>query len=656
MFIPFIFTLTPEDDLRYLWIFYKYLGFAKKFNWPMISQAKYYEDPDKYENMGRSEVSKFTDILEYERPTEHDISLIQKYVIPDCLFDELLNKLGSQSDSWIFILKNRYEPLEKCLRDIFNEIVSKNQNEKIEGILTFASFPSLLQVCNEQNIPVIHNEIGPLRNPSYRLTAYLDFKGLFGNSELEDRYNKFCSEIQTSKCPILSRKEILSLFLNYENMDMINSIDSEPEFEMGIATQYAMDFSVLNYSLNSNLELILMAKRYYNENELILRMHPGDTSFSNYKTVKNIDTSKSSMEFIIKSKRVAVISSNVAFEAMLWGRTAYTTGKCAYSFKAIKNLSDKQENVVDIDFVNFVVFAYLIPYELVTDEKYLRWRLTRPSEIEIYYYHLNYYLSCRGIDKDQLALPSDQRLYAFLESQGFDASGEILQNEGANKRLILILKEAEKITEQNFKAKYLITKIHQLMRVNQNLKVDISNLYERIDMALDKELELENTVKQRDEHINAMLAYVSELEGTVKQRDERINETLAYVSELEGTVKQRNERINETLAYASELEGTVKQRDERINETLAYVSELEGTVKQRDERINETLAYVSELEGTVKQRDERTNEILAYVSELESKIKQRDERIGALDKFLNEIQKTIAYKVFLKLKFTNKDH
>jgi len=380
---------------------------------------------------------------------------------------------------------------------------------------------------------------------------------------------------------------------------------------MGIATQYAVDFSILSYSLNNNLDLILTAKRNYTEDELILRMHPGDTSYSKYKTVKNIDTSDSSMKFVIKSKRIATVSSNVAFEAMLWGRTIYTTGKCAYSFKAQKNLSDKKENVVDIDFINFVVFAYLIPYELMTDEKYMRWRLTRPSEIEIYNYHLNYYLSLRGIDKKQLDLPSEQRLYAFLESQGFDAAGEVLQNEGNNIRLISILNEIKKINEQNSQVNYLFTKVYHLMRINQRFQQDIKNN--------------DNEIKKLNERIDAFLAYVSELEGKVRQRDERIGAFLTYVSELEGKVRQRDERIDAFLTYVSELEGKVKQRDERNDATLAYVSELEGKIRQRDERNDATLAYVSELEGKIKQRDDKLSKIqqtMTYKLLLRKKIKE----------------------------------
>ena len=37
-----------------------------------------------------------------------------------------------------------------------------------------------------------------------------------------------------------------------------------------------------------------------------------------------------------------------------------------------------------VRWLNWIVFGYLIPFELVFDPDYCRWRLTDPSETEIY--------------------------------------------------------------------------------------------------------------------------------------------------------------------------------------------------------------------------------------------------------------------------------
>jgi hypothetical protein len=508
MFIPFVFTLATHSELHSLWIFYKYLGLAKKFGWPIISQEKYFEDPVIYAKMGMAEASNSAtfEFYEYEKPTKHDIDLIQKYVIPDSLFDLLTEELGSHSDVIVYLLKNRYEPLEQCLRKMFQDIKSNAANgEIIEGILTFnTAIISLKYVAKELNIPIIYNEWGPLRPPCYRKTAYFDFKGTRIDNELEYRFDKFNLEIQKTFCPILNRKEILSLFLDYKYMNAINRLDSEPEFEIGVAMEAMYDYISLSKTYYSNFELILMVRRNYLEDEIIFRPRPGDLANPKY-YVKNIDDSESSMNFILKCKKVAVVNSNLAFEAMLLGKTVYTTAaNGVYNFKATKILSDKNENIADLEFINFVVFGYLIPYELLIDVKYLRWRLTNPSEIEIYNYHLDYYLSCRGVDKKLLGLPPEQRLYALLESQGFDADGKTLKNKKANKELIFILKRVENLSEKNIQVKYLFNKVYQNIQKNKELENGLKWHQEN-----DKSME--NALKGKDEYIEGLKEKNNEL-------------------------------------------------------------------------------------------------------------------------------------------------
>ena len=75
-----------------------------------------------------------------------------------------------------------------CLDAAFAEILSQPSAEGIEAILTWCNCPSLSAAAEEKGIPVVHLELGPLRWPQYRPTAYLDFSGVNGNTEVERRY------------------------------------------------------------------------------------------------------------------------------------------------------------------------------------------------------------------------------------------------------------------------------------------------------------------------------------------------------------------------------------------------------------------------------------------------------------------------------------
>ena len=52
---------------------------------------------------------------------------------------------------------------------------------------------------------------------------------------------------------------------------------------------------------------------------------------------------------------------------------------------------------LSISFINFTTFGYFVPWELLRDTEYIRWRLTQPSEIEIYEKHMEFYLQDRGV-------------------------------------------------------------------------------------------------------------------------------------------------------------------------------------------------------------------------------------------------------------------
>jgi hypothetical protein len=473
MFVPFIFTLDPANDNYYLWIFYKFLSMAKKHNAPIIAQEQYFSDPEVFRQGGLPETSaEVGELFEYDVPTSDDMYKIQQYPISKEIEEKLIKEYGSQTAAWFQLLKERSEYFEEYIGNIIDDIVEKN-SDTIEGIFTFCNIPSLSYIAEKRNIPVVHFEWGPLRGPVYRKTAYMNISG---KNELSKRYEKFINEIQESSVCLLSRKEILSMFLDCKFIENINLLDCKAEYEMGIACTYTIDMiSLANSSALNNLEHITIAKRYYNEKVLAVRLHPGDPARGNPST-NLVDNSPTAMHFINRCKRISVISSNVAFEAMLWGRTAYVLGNSPYAFKAQRDLSIIDDSVVELEFVNYVVFAYLIPYELMLDVDYLRWRLTNPTETEIYNYNLNYYLSCRGIDSNILDEKGIERLRKMLLVQGFDLSGKCIQNdENAIVCSSNINNESNSSIELNKKVQYIENKINILNIKHEELQSTYQN-------------------------------------------------------------------------------------------------------------------------------------------------------------------------------------
>lgn len=480
MFVPFVFTLDPANDNYYLWIFYKFLNMAKRYNWPIIAQEKYFTEQPTFIESGFAETNaEVAENFEYDVPTLDDMYKIQQYPILKYVEENLINEFGSQTAAWLYLVNKRSKSLEECICTILDDIIEENK-DNIEGIFTFCDIPSLTYIAEQRNIPVFQFEWGPFRGPVYRKTAYMNFGGRVNvKNDLENRYGQFIKEVEENPVRFLSRKEILSMFLDYKFINNINLLDCKPQYEMGIACTYTMDLIMFaNSSFLNNLELITMVKRYYNENVLAIRFHPGDPAKANPSN-HLVDNSATPMEFINHCKRIAVVSSNMAFEAMLWGRTAYVLGNSPYAFKSQRDLSIVDESIVDLEFVNYVTFAYLIPYELMLDVEYLRWRLTNPTELEIYNYNLNYYLSCRGIEPNILDENGTERLRKMLLVQGFDLSGKcVTNNDNTDLCVNTTDNEFSNSIELNRKIQYLENKVILLNMKYKEMEATYKNQVE----------------------------------------------------------------------------------------------------------------------------------------------------------------------------------
>ena len=74
--------------------------------------------------------------------------------------------------------------------------------------------------------------------------------------------------------------------------------------------------------------------------------------------------------------------------------------ECGIDAVFVHDLSDTALSAVDEEYVSFYAIGYLVPYEYMLDLSYLKWRLTEPSEEEIYLRHLEYYLGKYGLKSD----------------------------------------------------------------------------------------------------------------------------------------------------------------------------------------------------------------------------------------------------------------
>lgn len=386
MFIPFIFNLDITGDYDHLCVMYKYLTIIRQFNWPIIAHERYFKNLDTLALIGLDDkwLQFVSEKFEFGIISQSCIDETPKYIIPQNLEDEIIGHFPSRLDAWLSLLRHPNDNFEQFIEQTLDSIQA-DFDEPIEGLLCFYSTESLRRVAAKRGIPIIHNELGPLRPPIYGLnTGYFDFSCVYGPGEAEERYRLFQQETKTVSVPQFDRKELLQIFIADEYRDHIQYIDIDPPYELcNLLTAFQCGIS-LQYTHMTSLEMQNIARKRFSDYQIIYRGHPSHG-------IQSTDDSISSFHTCCKCKRVAGIMSNVLFEAMLVGRIACAYGPSPFYFMCNKGIDDPSEAVVPLEFLNFVIFGYLIPWDLVKDIDYLRFRLTMPSEVDIYMKHYNYY-------------------------------------------------------------------------------------------------------------------------------------------------------------------------------------------------------------------------------------------------------------------------
>lgn len=223
--------------------------------------------------------------------------------------------------------------------------------------------------------------MGPLRQPMYLHTAYFDFSGVNGNTESHSRYTHF-ERITTSKnLPTLNLEALRALFVD-ERFLKQSFEDRLEEYKVGVPLQVEDDSNILAFSNNfNNFEVIRLVKS--KTDSYLIRKHP--SGHCEYGEAQ--DKSQNSIEFIKKVEKVVTINSSVGFEALLYGKESQILGDSPFAFLLFKDLTAAER----LKRINFILFGYLIPFHLMYDANYYRWRLSNPTEEEIYLFHFHTY-------------------------------------------------------------------------------------------------------------------------------------------------------------------------------------------------------------------------------------------------------------------------
>ncbi|WP_371341464.1 GT99 family glycosyltransferase N-terminal domain-containing protein [Klebsiella quasipneumoniae] len=358
----------------YLWLFLKYLHCSNE-KILFITSPDYVEVINDETQHSRWEFDTASMAsLGYSLPDEQSLARHEYLYLDHALYETMLAQHHHDP------IKSFTTFLTESISELENELFSLLTKEIIQRVDAFVSIcncPSLEKVARALNKEVIHLEIGPLRAPMYRNTAYLDFTGVNGNTEARARYESCQTEIDITS----SMNDLHRYFL-----EAISLPSSSENQVAGIVLQVEDDSNIIAYSHNfTNISLISYVRQQHSLENILVRAHPGSL-FRLRDDIFSIDASANSLEFIQKCHSIYTINSSVGLEALLCEKKTNILGDCSYAFVAEEASGPNRVNAMA-----FYLFAYLVPFELIFNLEYLRFRLDHPAELDIVRKHLQFY-------------------------------------------------------------------------------------------------------------------------------------------------------------------------------------------------------------------------------------------------------------------------
>lgn len=425
MIVPFLFGIE-KNPIHYLWIFYKYMEFALENDYPIIAEEAYFEKPSIYEAKKEYPFlnieNNYNTVHEFKKPTDDDMKKLKKYIITKEEKQKIISEYKTDMEAYKSLLVKENKKIEKLITKKIEEIEKKDG--KIDAILTWTWYKSLEKVCKEKNIQLILLEQTTFRPNTYGIKlGYFQFYDKYNSYQVDADYIKFLQENNN----IFTRKELLAIFLSKENLQYINYLNNQPSYEFGINIGPDHDpLAEANCNIRDT-DVLKQITKISPSKDISLRVHPAHSNRNKYNDLYNVDNSKSSLEWILNCRRIVSVGSNISFETMLLGRTAYILGdNFPYLYGGINSLKYIDEKVCDIKYLNYLIFCYYVPYDLMFNNEYIKWRLTNPELNEIYNYNQNYIMKKYRLRKNIFKITAEERITEILKNVHNLSNEEIL--------------------------------------------------------------------------------------------------------------------------------------------------------------------------------------------------------------------------------------
>lgn len=588
-------------EAPYLWVFYKFVHESEEALHFLMSPS-YLQSGQHFVDAQRWEVEAASyDHLGYSLPSEDVLAKHHFSHFNDDVFVQLMESSGNNPTlAFKRLLTERIPFLEKAIE----AMLFTSERQKAEAIVTCINCPSLKAVAEAKGVPVIHIELGPLRAPNYRWTAYFDFSGVNGNTEANSRFQKVASTFGDQPTTVEKLREFF-IACDYD------FVPSTPDDSVGVPLQVEDDSNLIAYSNGYDNNSLIAYARYLEKKDLLIRAHP-NSQFALKITNSKIDDSTNSIEFIGKCREIITINSSVGLEALLFERKVTALGDNSFAF--INQATSEQDKV---NRLGFYLFSYLIPFDAAFSPSYIRFRLQNPSELEILKWHMKSY----GYDSEKCTSLAEiihdgttQHIMEKITQLRTQMSEEIATLTARNQRILSEHQQA--LTEQQHaltEQRALSEENQQLLEQNQKL------LEEQEDLVRNNALIVEQYERNiRDEQ--ARLATI------LSSSSWKVTKPLRYSRRLVAAL------LHSTSTYARHAKrifSTIKSDPKILLRLVRHINEhgLKATLKRSTQTLE--VNFVAST-GGIKLSKQTTTYILTtkhciFVAEL---IKRNLERAG----------------------------
>ena len=433
--LPIVFGIDFNNDIPILFgSFCKFAYYSYVNKWPIIAQEQYFDTFEKYNKDFLKEVF---DINEIGQVNDDMLSKLDCYKIDSNQTNKVIEEFHDREKAWISLMNVMSKSLYSTLDLYIEEILKKYKN--VKTIIVWRHNHTITLLAKKYKLNVIEMELSAVRKRTYEFgLSYFQYSKKYSDVELNKRYDKFANELSKSKkkIPFLTRKQIQNLILSEDKLKLLKNGEM---YDFGIALGLNSDYETISSNSMKNEDMLKEILKIENPENILIRKHPLDANYKFDNEEKfSIDNSKSSIEFITKCHKIVSSVSNTNFEAMIFGKTCYTLGNMPFAKFSYKNLNYNDEYVINLFDLNFLIFCYYVPYSLCLNQEYINFRLSNPSEIDIYFKHYNYIMKKYGsnLNKD-IVTTSIREKYIDTKKKIDDLKKSLEQSEIEKKNILI---------------------------------------------------------------------------------------------------------------------------------------------------------------------------------------------------------------------------